>query len=72
MRIANFVGFAPVNDPYILVYIVIDEPQEKPDYGGRWAAPAFSEIATKTLKYLNVAPDKTPVGGISGTLTSNP
>lgn len=58
LRIANFIGFAPVRDPYILAYIVIDEPQEKPYYGGRWAAPAFSEIVSETLKYLNVAPDK--------------
>jgi cell division protein FtsI (penicillin-binding protein 3) len=72
MRIAGFVGFSPVNDPHIVVYIVIDEPLQKPYYGGRWAAPAFSEITTKTLKYLNVAPDKTSVGEISDTITSNP
>ncbi len=72
LRIANFVGFAPVNDPHILVYIVIDEPHEKPYYGGRWAAPAFGEIVNKTLKYLNVAPDKTPAGEMSKTVTRNP
>ena len=71
-RIADFAGFSPVNDPHILVYIVIDEPSEKPYYGARWAAPAFSEIVTKTLKYLNVAPDRVPVGEMSKTLTSNP
>lgn len=71
MRIANFVGFAPVNDPHILVYIVIDEPQGKTYYGGRWAAPPFSEIVEKTLKYLNVAPDKTPVSVMRGTSPSN-
>lgn len=56
-RIANFAGFAPVSDPHIAVYIVLDEPQKKPYYGGVWAAPVFSEIVQKTLKYLNVAPD---------------
>ena len=58
MRIASFVGFAPVTDPYIVAYIVIDEPQKKPYYGAVWAAPAFSEIVSNTLRYLNVAPDK--------------
>lgn len=72
MRIANFVGFSPVNDPHILVYIVIDEPQEKPYYGGRWAAPAFSEVVSKTLKYLNVAPDKKAAGEMSRFASSNP
>ncbi|MFK7823780.1 MAG: peptidoglycan D,D-transpeptidase FtsI family protein [Oligoflexales bacterium] len=56
-RIANFAGFAPVSDPHIAVYVVLDEPQKKPYYGGLWAAPVFSEIVEKTLKYLNVAPD---------------
>ena len=56
-RIANFAGFAPVSDPHIAVYVVLDEPQKKPYYGGLWAAPIFSEIVEKTLKYLNVAPD---------------
>lgn len=57
-RIANFIGFAPVIDPHILVYIVFDEPQVKPYYGGKWAAPAFKEIIEQTLKYLNVASKK--------------
>lgn len=72
LRIADFVGFSPVNDPHIVVYIVIDEPQEKPYYGGRWAAPAFGEIVAKTLKYLNVAPDKLPTGEISQKTSSTP
>ena len=58
-RIASFIGFAPVADPHLLVFVVMDEPRQKPYYGGTWAAPAFSEIVEKTLKYLNVAPDKT-------------
>ncbi|NDE14910.1 penicillin-binding protein 2 [bacterium] len=56
-RIASFVGFAPVEDPYLVILVVIDEPRERPAYGGLWAAPVFSEIAQKSLKYLNVAPD---------------
>lgn len=56
-RIASFVGFAPVQDPYLVILVVIDEPKERPAYGGLWAAPVFSEIAQKSLKYLNVAPD---------------
>ena len=57
-RIANFAGFAPLQNPHIVVYVVLDEPQKKPYYGGYWAAPVFSEIVEKTLKYLNVAPDQ--------------
>lgn len=56
-RIASFIGFAPVADPHLVIYVMIDEPREKPYYGGLWAAPIFSAVAERTLKYLNVAPD---------------
>jgi cell division protein FtsI (penicillin-binding protein 3) len=59
-RIASFIGFAPVDDPRLVVYVVIDEPQEKPYYGGKWAAPAFSEIVERSLKYMNVPSDIPP------------
>ncbi len=58
LRIASFVGFTPVEDPHLVVYVVIDEPGIKPYYGGIWAAPVFRGIAEETLRYLNVAPDK--------------
>ena len=58
LRIASFVGFAPVEDPHLVIYVVIDEPSVKPYYGGTWAAPVFREIAEQSLRYLNVAPDK--------------
>lgn len=61
--LASFVGFAPVNDPHLVIYVVVDEPGEKPYYGGTWAAPIFAAIAERGLKYLNVAPDIEPMNG---------
>lgn len=58
LRIASFVGFAPAVDPHLVIYVVIDEPANRPYYGGTWAAPVFKEIAEESLRYLNVAPDK--------------
>ena len=55
--ISSFVGFSPVEDPHLVIYVQIDEPHEKPYAGGLWAAPVFSGIAERSLKYLNVAPD---------------
>ena len=55
--VASFLGFTPVKDPHLVIYVYVDEPQEKPYYGGTWAAPIFAEIAEKSLKYLNVKPD---------------
>ena len=60
---ASFVGFAPVHDPHLVIYVVVDEPGEKPYYGGTWAAPIFAAIAERGLKYLNVAPDIEPMNG---------
>jgi cell division protein FtsI (penicillin-binding protein 3) len=57
-RISSFVGFAPVVDPYLVIYVVVDEPGVKPAYGSLRAGPIFADIAERTLHYLNVAPDK--------------
>lgn len=59
-RIASFVGMAPALDPELVIYVVVDEPGRQPYYGGLWAAPIFSEIASASLQYLNVPPDKSP------------
>ncbi len=54
--VASFVGFAPADDPRLLVAIVVDDP--KGDYyGGTVAAPAFGEIAEFALPYLGIPTD---------------
>ena len=54
--VASFVGFAPADDPKLLVAVVVDEPQGD-YYGGSVAAPAFGEIASFALPYLGIAPE---------------
>ncbi|QHS35374.1 penicillin-binding protein 2 [Alcaligenes faecalis] len=53
----SFVGFAPVSDPRIVVAVTIDEPHSSNYYGGRIAAPVFSEIVARSLRRLGVQPD---------------
>jgi cell division protein FtsI/penicillin-binding protein 2 len=54
--VASFVGFAPAENPRLLVAVVVDNP--KGDYyGGTVAAPAFGEIARFALPYLGIPPD---------------
>ena len=53
--VASFVGFAPADDPEMLVAVVVDEPRGS-YYGGDVAAPAFGEIAKFALPYLEIAP----------------
>src|SRR5256885_1487889 len=54
--IGSFVGFAPVNNPAVVIIVVIDEPQGA-YHGGDVAAPVFREIAEQILPDLNVTPD---------------
>jgi len=64
--VASFVGFAPVENPAVVIIVVIDEPAGS-YYGGTVAAPVFREIAESVLPYLDVAPDtefKTPANEI--------
>jgi cell division protein FtsI (penicillin-binding protein 3) len=54
--IGSFVGFAPAENPAVVIIVVIDEPAGA-YHGGDVAAPVFREIAEKILPDLNVAPD---------------
>ncbi|MGH2967284.1 MAG: peptidoglycan D,D-transpeptidase FtsI family protein [Solirubrobacterales bacterium] len=56
--IASFVGFAPAQDPRLLVAVVVNAPQGGNYYGGTVAAPAFEEIAKFALPYLEIPPDQ--------------
>jgi cell division protein FtsI/penicillin-binding protein 2 len=52
--VASFVGFAPAQDPQLLVSVVVDNPKGGNYYGGTVAAPAFGEIAKFALPYLRI------------------
>ena len=54
--VGSFVGFAPVENPAVVIIVVIDEPLGA-YHGGDVAAPIFREIAEQILPDLNVAPD---------------
>ncbi len=51
--LASFIGFVPADSPRLVILVMIDEPKGS-YWGGEVAAPAFSEIARETLRYLNV------------------
>src|SRR3989449_790785 len=54
--IGSFVGFAPVNNPAVVIIVVIDEPVGA-YHGGDVAAPVFREIAEQILPDMSVTPD---------------
>jgi cell division protein FtsI (penicillin-binding protein 3) len=51
--LAAFAGFAPAEDPRLVVIVMIDEPQES-IWGGSVAAPVFRRVVGRALRYLNV------------------
>ncbi len=52
--IASFVGFAPADDPQVLVMVIINNPQGT-YYGGTIAAPVAKEIFENILPYLDIS-----------------
>jgi len=52
-----FVGMAPIEQPRIVVAVMIDEPSNGRYYGGEVAAPVFSATVQQTLRLLGVQPD---------------
>jgi len=52
--IASFAGFAPADDPEIICLIMFDEPMGAQYMGGQIAAPAFKEIMSDVLVYLQI------------------
>ncbi len=60
-RIASFIGFAPADDPEIVVLIMMDEPQVSVRYGGTIAAPVVGALIEEILEYLGVERQYTEV-----------
>ena len=54
---AWFTGMAPIDNPRIIVAVMVDEPSNGVIYGGAVAAPVFSEVVQQTLRMMGVAPD---------------
>jgi len=53
----GFVGIAPVDNPRIVVAVMIDEPSNGKYFGGDVAAPVFAETVQQSLRLLGVQPD---------------
>ncbi len=53
--VASFVGIAPLDDPRLVVAVMVDEPT--PFFGGLVAAPAFAEVMHASLLARRIVPD---------------
>jgi cell division protein FtsI (penicillin-binding protein 3) len=61
---ASFIGLAPLDDPQVVVVVVMDSPNGfgsdgvELSLGGASAAPVFKEVAQAALHQLGVPPDR--------------
>ncbi|MDD9270026.1 penicillin-binding transpeptidase domain-containing protein [Paenibacillus sp. GCM10023248] len=58
--VISFIGYAPVENPKILVTLIADQPELGGNYhlGGQVLAPAFKEIVGESLQYMGVKSSK--------------
>ncbi|WP_446678414.1 peptidoglycan D,D-transpeptidase FtsI family protein [Actinomadura litoris] len=54
--IASFAGFAPADDPRLVVQVVLQDPKRGSHYGGVAAAPVFKDVMTFALQTQKIQP----------------
>ena len=66
--VSSFIGFLPADDPKFVLLVTLDDPTVKGElaFGGRTAAPVFSQIAARAVSYMDLRPTE-PVPPAAGT-----
>lgn len=54
--LVSFIGAAPINDPQVVIYVVIDEPNVDNQADSSYPQTMFRQIATEVFPYLGLYP----------------
>ena len=54
--LVSFIGAVPINDPQVVIYVVVDEPNVEDQANSTYAQTLFREIATEVLPYMEIYP----------------
>ncbi|MBU5480424.1 cell division protein FtsI [Blautia sp. MSJ-19] len=65
--LVSFITFAPVADPQVLLYVVVDEPNAEDQADSKYPQYIAQGILSELLPYLNVAPDESEDGSVPDT-----
>ena len=65
--LVSFIGFAPVDDPALVIYVVVDEPKADDQASSTYAQYIAQGILSEALPYLNVQPDEAEDGEVPTT-----
>jgi len=66
--IVSFAGFLPADKPKLMGLVIVDDAPigSSANYGGLIAAPVFSKIASRAVRYLDLPPESAVVMAQSG------
>ena len=70
--VVSYIGYVPQQNPQLVIYVVVDEPNVENQSHGAFAMNISREILEEVLPYLNIYPDEETTGrnteyGITGT-----
>ncbi len=67
----SFAGFAPADDPQVLVYVVVDTPNlpGKEQAHSTFATEIFQKVMEEILPYMNIFPDTEVEGAVDENLS---
>lgn len=60
--LVSFIGFAPVEEPELMIYCVVDEPNVEEQYHSTFAQNIVREILEEVLPYMNIYRDEETTG----------
>lgn len=64
--LVSFIGFAPVENPQLVIYCIVDEPNVDDQPHSTYAQDIVREILEEILPYMNIYPDEEITGIHSG------
>ena len=62
-KVSSFVAALPIDDPQIVVFAMLDDPQGENDYASRIAAPIVGNIISEAAPYLGLSTDGVTTSG---------
>lgn len=60
--LVSFIGFAPVENPQLVIYCIVDEPNVEDQPHSTFAQNIVREILEEILPYMNIYPDEETTG----------
>lgn len=60
--LVSYIGFAPANDPEVLIYVVVDEPNVDHQDDSSYPQKLAKNIMTEVLPYMNIFRDEAITG----------